>query len=383
MVGVKSRAPHLPHRRTVTNRGTFVRSPAAWTSFVLLFSSCRPPLAPRESAVSSPRMCAAPELTAIPRDYGCVIRGRVSQSDVTWKLRTRWDAVASMIVREGRVTGWLLDRHRVRPYVGVRAVAQVDNEAMLVRALVSEEDLRAVVTEPFIVVDSLIPDGTTDREIVSIDSGKATVEIDFPHLFTTAGEVACEHLGLERKRIGTGTLLPPVAGDTVVRMSATVSTAARKFQVEAFRDVSLAGNPDGISGELRGPDVDPTRRLMSFRACGGTVFGTVAKSDILGPAAEGRGTTFRCPSTGESHLSAPAMAAGEMACSKDIAVFVRTATLEDPIGVIKAGAKLKIDGDIVGETELISLGEAPVVPLEFAHFSVRTVELKSCHALNE
>jgi hypothetical protein len=55
----------------------------------------------------------------------------------------------------------------------------------------------------------------------------------------------------------------------------------------------------GVVGELRGATGDPKRRSISFRTCGGTVFGTVATIDVLGPPKYLQGSSERCPGTGE------------------------------------------------------------------------------------
>src|SRR5262245_37351317 len=49
---------------------------------------------------------APPTLPEPPNDALCVVRGQVSRGDVVWKLRTRLDAVPTMQVEAGRVTGW-------------------------------------------------------------------------------------------------------------------------------------------------------------------------------------------------------------------------------------------------------------------------------------
>jgi hypothetical protein len=56
-------------------------------------------------------------------------------------------------------------------------------------------------------------------------------------------------------------------------------------------------------------------------------------------------------------------------------------TLEDLIGSLKAGTKVRLDGKIQGGTELISVPDAPAVPLGPARFSVRTSDLASCTAV--
>jgi hypothetical protein len=94
------------------------------------------------------------------------------------------------------------------------------------------------------------------------------------------------------------------------------------------------------------------------------------------------GSTERCPHTGEGIPFLSDVFDDDLtrlvACAKEIPLFVRSATLEDPIGFLKPGSKLRIDGENRGDTALVSVPDAPVIPLGPAHFSARTADLAAC-----
>jgi hypothetical protein len=191
--------------------------------------------------------------------------------------------------------------------------------------------------------------------------------------------IACERLGLERKEIGTGTLLPPSRGAVIVKRTALVSMGGMDRRIS---EIVQPLDPDGVVGELRGDDVDPTRRLVSFETCGGVVFGMASKRDLVGQPLVGHATTERCPGTGEVYVGPPPPRVSELVtCSRDIQAFVRTATLEDPIGVIKAGARLRRDGSALAGAELITLPDAPVSLIPSAHFAAQASDLKACSSI--
>lgn len=350
--------------------------------------ACRPDPTTPEAGQAAPSTktggppAAAVTLPPIPDHSDCVIRGPVSHPDVTWKLRTRLDAVPSMVVRDGRVTGWLRNirprDHNGVPQTGAVAVAEVENQSMTIRALVASEDLNAVLTAPFVVAKSAIPDGQTDRRIEMIEGRTALLDLRVVGGPSVAEEIACDRLGLQRKDLGTGTLLPPSEGTTLVRRTASLSTGATERPVSGFNFPTNDAYPAGVPGLLLGDDHDRKRRLISFRTCGGIVFGTVPKSALVGAPSIGHGSNARCPDTGDVYVVPDRVPATPLTCSKEIPVFMRTATLEDPIGFLKLGARLGIDGPAVGDTELISVPDSPAEPLGSAHFSARVSDLASC-----
>jgi hypothetical protein len=342
------------------------------------------------SVAHAGRVLAA-ELPETPKDADCVVRGQVARKDVTWKLRTRLETVPSLKVREGRVTGWI---HKLifRDDQGRRdgsmlAVAQVENANMVIRALVGPEDLNVVLVEPFVVRGAVIPDGETDRRVAWSDDGQLFVQIGIGGLPLDEQPVTCGRLGLERKELGTGNLLQPPTGSTVARPNAWLSIDGGGVPVSGFDRPGgkyFKRHPDGrletigVVGELRGAAGDPKRRSISFRTCGGTVFGTVAATDVLGPPKYGQGSSERCPGTGEHMFGFDRPIAPTVVCPHQIPLFVRTTTLEDPVGFLLAGAHLRIDGGIKGDTELVAVPDAPIELLGPARLAARVSDLAAC-----
>lgn len=333
----------------------------------------------------------ATELPEIPKDAGCVVRGQVARHDVTWRLRTRLETVPSMKVREGRVTGWIRELvfrdDQGRSDGNMTAVAEVENANMMVRALVGPEDLDVVVVKPFVVRGFVIPDGETDRRVIWSGDGRIFIQIGVGGVPPDAQPVACDRLGLERKELGTANLLPPTTKSTLVRPNAWLGIDGGDVPVSGFDRPGgkfVKQHPDGhretigVLGELRGTDDDPKHRSISFRSCGGTVFGTVATADVLSPPKYGHGSNERCPGTGEHVFAADRPVAPTVICSRQIPLYVRTATLEDPVGFLKVGAHLRIDGGIKGDTELVSVPDAPIELLGPARLAARVSDLAAC-----
>jgi hypothetical protein len=342
------------------------------------------------SAAQAERVLAT-ELPEVPRDADCVVRGQVARHDVTWNLRTRLETVPSMKVREGQVTGWirkLVFRDAQGGQDGkMVAVAQVENANMVVRALVGPEDLDVVLVEPIVVRGSVIPDGETDRRVEWSDDGRIFIQIGVSGAPLDAQPVACGQLGLERRELGTGNLLPPTTKSTIVRPNAWLWIDGGDVPVSGFDRPGgkfVKQHSDGhretigMLGELRGAAGDPKRRSISFRSCGGTVFGTVAAVDVLGTPTYGHGSNERCPGTGEHVFGTDRPIAPTVVCSRQIPLYVRTATLEDPVGFLKAGAHLRIDGGIKAGTELVSIPAAPIELLGPAHLTARVSDLAAC-----
>ena len=342
--------------------------------------NCATPTSPQSNISIETSRHSTPDLRAlpnIPNDSDCVIRGQVSKHDVLWMLRTRLDAVASMRVLEGQVTGWLLKLPHLQGHAPM-AVAQVENRSMLIRAIVAPEDLNVVVSEPF-VFDSLIPDGETDRNIIDVEDREAGLDFKFSGLPTTFKVIACNQLGLQRKEIDTSALLPPSMGPTVVRLSAKVLVNGALTPVSRFYYPVGVREPAGVAGELRGEAADGRYRSVSFRICGGTVLALVSKPDLLGHPRLWYGGSARCPNTGQSVFLAEAPPpSNQVVCSKDIPVFIRSETLQDPIGLLKAGTRIGIDGQVKGNMELVTIPDAPVEPINLTHFSVQLADLESC-----
>jgi hypothetical protein len=108
------------------------------------------------------------------------------------------------------------------------------------------------------------------------------------------------------------------------------------------------------------------------------VFGTVDDCDVLGPSCAAWGSSLHCANSGAHVFLAPERLTRRKRCAADLSLLVRTSTLEDAIGVLKANASFRVDGHEKGATTLISVASPPVAPLGAAHFSVRVADLAAC-----
>src|SRR5262249_3194316 len=142
------------------------------------------PVCPPPSPVAvvpdvAPSRAEVTELLPRPTDTRCVVRGTVTRSDVTWKLRTRLDAVPALAVVEGTVTAWIQDDMRTDGD-GPNAVVEVENAVMQIRARVAAEDLSVVLTTPTVALDTYIPDASTDRHVLRLESEQLWLDVGMP-----------------------------------------------------------------------------------------------------------------------------------------------------------------------------------------------------------
>ncbi len=166
----------------------------------------------------------------------------------------------------------------------------------------------------------------------------------------------------------------------IVRTSADGSTSSSEIPIARLQRGGRPVEPPGVLAVLR-DDATATRgqRLASFRTCGGIVLGHVADADVLGPPSTKQGSNFRCPNTGQHHIVVPQPPGSNARsrCSRDIPLYLRTLSLQDRIGVLKAGATFGIDGQVDSKTLITVLGP-PVTLRDPAHFYVKTDDLADC-----
>jgi len=315
------------------------------------------------------------ELVPRPTDALCVVRGQVSRNDVTWRLRTRLDAVPTLQVYQGAVTAWL----QASPGIegdGPNAVVEVESTTMRVRARVAWEDLVVVLASPLVARGTYIPDARTDRRVTDVEAGKLSLDIGMPGVGSVVMPVSCDAVGLERKDLDVGALLPPAGKETTVRRDAQIRTAERDLPVSRFALGHGSSVPPGVPAIVR--ERRGGRTLISIAACGGTVFGTIAAGDDLGPSRASWGSNFHCENTGEHVFLAPRPLTRRKRCPADVPLLVRSRTLEDVIGVLEAGAMFRVDGQESGATTLITVAEPPVSVIKPAHLAVHTRDLATC-----
>ncbi len=327
------------------------------------------------AAITPQSVAPAKMLPEPPPDARCIVRGEVTHSDVVWKLRTRLDAIRTMQVEEGRVTGFLqAGKRRGEPY----ALAEVENSSMLIRAFVATEDLEVVVSKAYESLPGYFPDGFRHRPVLEVQGDETLLAIDMEGAVSTGSYLACETLGLVPRDLGAERSLPPARGEVVVKKGVSVKTPDGFYPIDGLGTPWGPSSPEGILGELRGDDTDPLARLVSFKTCGGVVLGFVPKSHLLGPPKLMHGSSAQCPNVGASVFAMRGPIQRPVKCPREIPVFLRSQTLEDPVGILRAGAKFELHGEEAGGTRLIWVDLPPAVPLEGFSFSVRVQDLEDC-----
>jgi hypothetical protein len=108
------------------------------------------------------------------------------------------------------------------------------------------------------------------------------------------------------------------------------------------------------------------------------VVGFVAKRDLLGAPKTYYGTSARCPNTGQHVFVTHGPLSDALTCPHELAVFLRSETLEDAVGVLKPGARFRVNAKEAGSTTLVWVEAPPAQPFEHVSFSVRTSDLSAC-----
>ncbi len=364
-----SRAVSCPQQSQATS------SPAVSNS-----SSSALPVARRVDN-SSTLPVALPE---IPEDSACVIKDQVNPGD-HWNLRTRFDAVATMSVKQGTVTGWFLSAehtvHGARTYV----LAQVENKSTLIRAWVTAEDLFVTLRKPLRIDDTAVADSVTKRKLWYESEGSVELEIELWNVLKSRQSLSCDDIGLARRYLATPDFLPPKRGDVVVRAGSRMRMGNRIQDVSGLSQWSHGvSEPEGVLASVH--QETTTQLLLSLHTCGGWIYGWVDKTDVLGPPRSMFGSNARCPNTGSGYGITDCGPEKQWACSRAIPIFVQTDTLKDPIGFIKANAQFwfvnepaeKKGVPVEEATRAVSIDEPPVDLLNEARFVVNAADLEGC-----
>ena len=344
---------------------------------------CAPSNVPSVSSAAAPP--ARPwALPAIPANTACTVHDTIARGDVSWPLRTRPDAIPSLLTRSGSVTAWLVPRVRNEL---PRAVVQIENSVLTVRAQLASEDMKFVLTSALVAEDFTIPDGISEHHLLTLEDGAPYLEVVLPYKMETTILAACEQLGLARRVLDLSGILPPLRRQILLpRGTKLRSPGGRELPVDKLETINGRGTylTGSIEAELL--DDDPVQPLVAFRQmCGGTVFGRVERRALRAVPASflGYGTSAHCPNTGDHIFVMPELLTQLLQCDTALAIFLRTGTLEDAVGELKAHARFRLDEATGTGTRAITVLDPPVELLPFAHFSVRAEDLAVCRAAPE
>ncbi|MBI4957608.1 MAG: hypothetical protein HY908_36720 [Myxococcales bacterium] len=298
----------------------------------------------------------------------CTIAESVAGEALRWKLRTRVDAVPVLQVLEGHLTARLFGGAQPSGLV------LVERAGVRVQAFVGAPDLEVLLAKPRLVSGFVVPEGPLGRRVLAVEDGRATLDIALGSDMRMTVDVPCAMLGVANHRWAEQ------GGDAVYVDEAAVANVGLGFRL-AIHDLPLRSHGADhrvFRGVMFGPDVDASHVVVAFPTCGATILASVSVDDIR-PAPsqiEERHASMPC---GQAPPPAGAVQPNEfVSCPTSVRLLVRSATFEDEVGVITAGAPLRIDGGAQGTTTLVSLAEPPAVPIEPAHFSVRTSDLAGC-----
>ncbi len=317
----------------------------------------------------------------LPETASCRIVDDIELGDVELKLRTRIDAMPSMVLRQGHTTLWLGNAKR-RPGVGPRpqALVEVTSGDLTLRGVVGEEHIQVLLGTATKVMDHFVADTFTDRSVLRVSDEWITVSVDFEGLMSTSAEVECEGLSLRRKREDVRGLLPPSTRENVVlRPNAPLITEDDTLEVKVLQTFG-SHQPAGPLANLHGAP-NNQGQLVSLITCGGLLYGHVSPRDVLGTSRLAWGSSARCPNTGRHAFAGDGSSQPTHRCPKALPIYLATGTLEDRVGTLTAGGAIRVVRKLSHRTTVVAPALSPVELVEAAEFVVDDRELANCDEL--
>lgn len=249
---------------------------------------------------------------------------------------------------------------------------------MKIRAVVSGEDLRFFVTKPFFARKGWVPDGVTERRVLDATDTTASLELAFEKLHTTTAEIACTDLGVMPSRLDADTLLGKAGGEVVIEATAPVHVGEETYAASAFSNPNGVARPAGTLSTERGPRDNGANQVVSIETCGGTALGAVSKGALVGQPRAMAASTPRCPGTPTGAFVAEAPLERPLRCPADLPLFLRTGASEDPVGVLKAGAKVQDEGHAENGSTLVRVRNPAAAPAKDMAFALKSSDLATC-----
>jgi hypothetical protein len=257
------------------------------------------------------------------------------------------------------------------------ALVEIENGATRVRGHVALDELRVHLTTAFEARPGLVPDGRTQRPVIGVEGDLALVELRAGGVVSTAAEVPCSDLGVMPVDLVADAIFPEAGGEVVVRSDAVGEWSGEVVRAAGLSVWPRSSRPQGVLGTLRGKAPDGRGTLVSFRICGATVLARFRAADLLGPPVIYHGSSGRCPGWHSGYFVEPAKLRRPITCPRDVALFVRTESMEDAVGVLKAGARFQVEGVLRDTTAITVEGSAATI-LNHATFSVRSADIEGC-----
>jgi len=286
----------------------------------------------------------------LPDEPPCIGPEEITPHDVRWLLRNREQRQPTLRVRHGTVTAFM-SRDDV-------AMVEVETATVRIRGLAKSP--RAVVRWPFLHKGHFVPDGVRDHAIFLRQDGALDVWLDYIPGERRKQVLPCSEITLQRRQLDGSPLLSRALDQVVVAQEADIQLEGERMPLSVFTATRGSHDPLGALSTLHARVAPKGRSWISLGVCGGTLFGTVPTSALLGPP---RDSPWRLPACLDvEYMPAPEPQALErpLRCDRELKLYVRQRNYLDVVGVIKAGARIQVEGLPEEGRVFVTLADAPV-----------------------
>jgi hypothetical protein len=291
------------------------------------------------------------EQLKLPDDAPCRIGPeQVTPHDVRWLLRSRERRQATMRVRHGTVTA----------FMGLDAVAIVQVETATARIRGLAASARAVSRRPFLHDGHFVPDGVRDHGIALREDGDLNVWLSYLPGEARRQPLPCSEVTLQRRQLDGSHVLPPALRPVVVAQESDIELGGETMPLAAFTVTHGSQQPLGALATLHAGGPPNGRAWVSIGICGGTLFGTVPASALLGQAREQPWRLPGCLDIDHDPTPKPPALERPLRCDRELTLFVRQRDYLDAVGVTKPGASIQVEGGAHEGRVFVTLADAPV-----------------------
>jgi hypothetical protein len=313
-------------------------------------------------------------LTPLPDTPPCLGPEQVTPNDVRWSLHSRAEPGSMMRVLQGRVTAYFPWRQL--------PVAQVESGSAWVRGFVSYPEV--VVRRLVLLDDSLVPDGVADRPAAGTPDGKLRLSVWVETGFSLSRVFPCADVTLVRHHTEPLQILPKAQRLVVLAQESTIVLHGTTYPLALFTVVVGTQRPLGAVAMLHERPAGKGRAWVSLEVCGGTLFGTVPSSALLGTPQDAA-RIAKCADVRTAPSSVLRLERVH-SCDAEVPLYLHDRNPVHPdarverIGSLKVGGLFQVDGPEIDGRVFITLADSPVELHHISgHFVVVEADLKrSC-----
>jgi hypothetical protein len=307
----------------------------------------------------------------LPDDAPCIGPEEVTPNDVRWVLRSRERRKAMLGLRRGTVTAFMRRNDA--------AIVEVETATARIRGQVTSP--QAVSRRPFLHNGRFVPDGLVAREIFLRQDGALDLLVVYVPGGARKHVLPCSAVTLQRRQLDVSPVLPRALDEVVVAQEADMQLGAERIPLAVFTVTRGSQDPLGALSTLHARVAPNGRSWISLSVCGGTLFGTVPTSALLGPPRDNPWRLPACLDTDYRPTPEPPALERPLRCDRELKLYVRQREYLDAVGVIKAGARIQVEGRPHEGRVFVTLADAPVaLSPELSCFElVESDVMQHCH----